>query len=61
MFDCGQETGGVCVPQDRVCDTFNDCGNFADEDRLVCGGEDCATDNGGCEQVIEKTRLHLLT
>jgi len=60
LFDCGH--GGLCVPQDRVCDTVNDCLNFADEDRLVCGGEDCDTDNGGCEQgCVDSTQGHYCT
>ena len=48
QFECG--TTGRCIPKDRICDTFNDCGKFEDETSELCGEAGCEVDNGGCEQ-----------
>jgi hypothetical protein len=47
-FNCGN--GRTCLPLERVCDLVNDCGNFEDEPRELCGSQHCARDNGGCSQ-----------
>lgn len=52
-FDCGN--GKLCIPKDRLCDKNNDCGNFEDEPRDTCGGEDCGVENGGCHQECNRT------
>jgi len=48
QFECG--TTGRCIPKDRICDTFNDCGKFEDETSELCGDAGCEVDNGSCEQ-----------
>jgi hypothetical protein len=52
-FDCGN--GRTCLPLERVCDLVNDCGNFEDEPRELCGSQQCHKDNGGCGQVCTDT------
>ena len=40
--------------RERVCDRTNDCGDWEDEPKDVCGQrrDECKESNGGCDQVI---------
>ncbi len=40
----------MCLDLSRVCDGHNDCGNWQDEPKDKCNVNECAVDNGGCEQ-----------
>ena len=46
-FDCGE--GKTCIPNDRVCDRINDCGDWEDEPKDKCERNECLVGNGGCD------------
>jgi hypothetical protein len=53
-FDCGSD-GKMCIPLERVCNRKNDCGNWADEPKALCGVNECSSKSldsvgGGCDQ-----------
>ena len=51
-FDCGGD-GKMCIPLERVCNRKNDCGNWADEPKSLCGLNECSEGlevGGGCDQ-----------
>ena len=52
-FDCGE--GKPCIPNDRVCDYMNDCGDWEDEPQEGCHADECQEDNGGCDHVCSDT------
>jgi hypothetical protein len=35
----------------KVCDGVNNCGGWQDEPVRGCGVDECAANNGGCDQV----------
>jgi len=54
-FDCGDGKG--CLPNERVCDRSNDCGNWEDEPKTCfLNVNECDKDNGGCEQLCVDTQ-----
>ena len=55
QFDCGP--GKTCLPRERVCDLVNDCGDWEDEPKELCGlnKNECEVNNGGCDQLCVDT------
>ena len=47
----GGEWGNLCS-RSKVCDGTNNCGGWEDEPERGCGVDECAEENGGCDQVF---------
>ena len=48
--EVGGEGSYICSGS-KVCDGTNNCGGWEDEPERGCGVDECAEENGGCDQV----------